>query len=110
VIVLSVIERIVKILDDRGISQKEICDKTGIKQQTFSTWKKCYSNVPTDKVIVIADFLKVSLSYLLTGEGSEEIKKLSEQEEELLRIFNSLSMKDKTSLLSRAYELEEQSK
>lgn len=105
---MSVIERIVKILDNRGVSQKELCDKTGIKQQTFSTWKKQYSNVPTDKVIEIADFLKVSLSYLLTGKGSEEEKQLTEQEEELLRIFNALSMKGKTALLSYAYELEEQ--
>ncbi|MBP2656245.1 MAG: hypothetical protein H6Q73_3814 [Firmicutes bacterium] len=107
---MSVIERIVSILDDRGISQKELCDKTAIKPQTFSTWKKQYTNIPTDKVVVIADFLKISLSYLLTGEGCEEIQKLTEQEEELLRIFNILSVKDKTLLLSHAYELEENSK
>lgn len=35
---------------------------------------------------------------------------LDEQEKELLRIFKTLSIKDKTLLLTRAYELEEQNK
>jgi transcriptional regulator with XRE-family HTH domain len=105
---LSVIERIVELLDARGISQKEICEKTDIKPQTFSTWKKQYSNVPIDKLVVIADYLQVSLSYLVTGEGSEQIEQLSEQEEELFRIFKSLNMKNKTALLSYAYKLEEE--
>ncbi|MCE5287017.1 MAG: helix-turn-helix domain containing protein [Pelosinus sp.] len=107
---MTTIERIVNILDDRGISQKDLCDKTGIKPQTFSTWKKQFSDVPSDKLIAIANFLKVSISFLLTGEGSPEIKQLSDQEEELLRIYNLLNLKDKTALLSRAYELEEQNK
>jgi len=107
---LSVIERIIEILEAKGIPQKEVCTALGINSSTFSTWKKRYSNVPTDKVLMIASFLKVPVLYLLTGEGKKELIELSDQEEELLRIFNSLSMKDKTALLSRAYELEEQNK
>lgn len=107
---MTVIERIIEVIDKKGFNQKDVCDQTGISQSTLSGWKKFYRNVPTDKVIAIADYLNVSLTYLLTGKGSIEVKHLSDQEEELLRIFNSLSMKDKTALLSRAYELEEQNK
>jgi transcriptional regulator with XRE-family HTH domain len=115
---LSVIGRIVKILESKNIEQKELCLKTGIGQSTFSSWKKNYRNVPTDKLLLIADFLEVPIRYLMTGEGEEAVinqisqgvRELTEQEEELLRIFNSLNMKDKTSLLSHAYELEEQNK
>ena len=107
---MTVIERIVTVLETKGIEQKELCDKTGISPQTFSGWKKYFRNVPTDKLILISDFLQVPIRFLLTGEGDPEVKtpSLTEQECELLRIFNSLSMKDKTALLSRAYELEEQ--
>jgi len=107
---LSVIGRIVRILEDRNISQKDVCTKLGINSSTFSTWKKQHGNVPNDKLLIIADFLKVSLTYLLTGEGSEEIIELSDQEKELLRIFNALNIKGKAALISRAYELEEQNK
>lgn len=107
---MSVIERIIEILECKGIAQKEVCAILSINSSTFSTWKKRYSNIPTDKVVDIADFLKVPIRYLLTGEGKKEIIELTDQEEELLRIFNSLNMKDKTALLSRAYELEEQNK
>ncbi len=105
---MSVIERIVEIIEDRGISQKELCENTNIKRQTFSTWKNRNSNISLDEASAIADYLNVSLTYLSTGKGSPEIQQLTEQEEELLRIFKSLNIKDKTSLLSRAYELEEQ--
>ena len=107
---MSVIGRIVRILEDRNISQKDVCTKLGINSSTFSTWKKQHGNVPNDKLLIIADFLKVSLTYLLTGEGSEEIIELSDQEKELLRIFNALNIKGKAALISRAYELEEQNK
>lgn len=114
---MTAIERIIKVIEEKKIQQKELCEKTGINQSTFSSWKKNYRNVPNDEMILIADFLDVPLRYLLTGDDEETMQEyilrkttLSEQEEELLRIFKSLNMKDKIALLSRAYELEEQNK
>lgn len=107
---MSVIERIISILEEKEIPQKEICDLLSISSSTFSTWKKRYANIPSDKIAPIAKFLKVPVLYLLTGEGDKEIREMTEQENELLRIYNALSLKDKTALLTRAYELEEQNK
>lgn len=106
---MAIVNRIVDLLELKGISQKDFCEKTEIKQQTFSTWKNRYSsNVPAEKLAKIADVLQVPILYLLTGEGDKEIKEPSIQEKELLRIFNSLNVKGQAALLSRAYELEEQ--
>jgi len=110
VVSLSIIERVVSILDEKKISQKEICDLLNINSSTFSTWKRRYANIPSDKIVPIADFLKVSIRFLLTGEGTKEKREITEQENEILRIYNALSLKDKTALLTRAYDLEEQNK
>lgn len=111
---MTVIERIVNILEDKNIDQKDVCAFADIKEQTFSGWKKHYRNVPEDKLILIAKFLKMPVYYLMTGETEEvathNTKELGEQEEELLRIFKSLNIKGQAALISRAYELEEQNK
>jgi transcriptional regulator with XRE-family HTH domain len=109
-ITLTIIERIVNLLDEKNVPQKEICDLLGIKSSTFSTWKKRFTSIPAEYIIPIADHLKVPVRYILSGEGAQELVDLTEQEEELLKIFKSLSIKDKTALLSKAYELEEHAK
>ena len=45
---------------------------------------------------------------LILQSGKDAALELSDQAVELLRVFNSLSLKGQTLLLSRAYELEEQ--
>lgn len=115
---MTVIERVVNILEKKSIQQKELCQNTGIKEATFSGWKKNYRNIPNEELIKIADYLQVPIRYLLTGEDEESVlafisrntRELNEQEEELLRIFNALPVRGKAALLSHAYELEEQNK
>lgn len=46
-------------------------------------------------------------SSLILQTGVEESREMTDQAAELLRIFNSLSVKGQTILLSRAFELEE---
>ena len=69
-------------------------------------------------VIKIADFLGVTIDYLLIGDRFKSGLTLSEDQEntyrnsdtitrELLRIIHKLTVKSKNALLSKAYELEE---
>ena len=99
---MSVMKRIMEVIEYKGIQQKDVCEALGINSSTFSTWKKRYGNIPIDKLVAIADYLKVPVLYLLTGQGEKEKREMTEQENELLRIYNVLSLKDKSTLLIRA--------
>lgn len=69
-------ERIFAIMQEKGISQKELSEKTGISQSTISDWKRKKTNPSADKLKVICDVLRVTLYELLAdaeGEGSRPV-------------------------------------
>lgn len=60
-------EQIFKILKQKGISQKEFSEQTGISQSTISDWKHKKSNPASDKIMVICDVLEITPYELLSG-------------------------------------------
>lgn len=60
-------ERILQLLDERKISQKEFSDKTGIPQSTVSDWRKKKTNPASDKIMIICKVLDVTPEWLLSG-------------------------------------------
>ena len=63
-----------KLLKDKGIKAADVTRATGIKSTVFSEWKKGKSKPNTEKMIKIANFLGVSVEYLITGVEREEQK------------------------------------
>ena len=63
---MDINERIFSILKNRGIKNKELSEGTGIATSTISEWKKGV-NLKPDMIIRVAEFLKLSTDYLLTG-------------------------------------------
>ena len=60
-----------KLLKEKGLKAADVTRATGIKSPVFSEWKKGKSRPNTDKLIKIADFLGVTVEYLMTGEEKE---------------------------------------
>lgn len=60
-------ERIFTLLNEKGISQKEFSERTGISQSTISDWKRKGTNPASDKIMLICDVLNVSPYELLSG-------------------------------------------
>ena len=63
-------ERIFELLHEKGMSQKEFSEKTGISQSTISDWKRKKTNPSADKLKVICDVLHITL-YDLLGEADQ---------------------------------------
>lgn len=108
---MSLINNIIRLLDEKGGNQKELCDYLGISTSTMSTWKKRNSDPPAKYIILICEFLGVSPEYLLTGKEKaiQEPLKLTENEQELIAVYNQLSDLSKERVLERAkvlFELE----
>ncbi len=66
----SIGTRIIEIFKERGMTQKEFSEKTGIPQSTISDWRGKGLNPNVDKIMVICEALSVTPQDLLSGEKS----------------------------------------
>ena len=73
----TISDRIFELLKERGMSQKEFAEKTGIAESTISDWKKKKTNPVSDKILIISEVLGVSPYELLSG--AEHIEMRSRQ-------------------------------
>lgn len=56
-----------KLLDEKGLKNADVARATGISNMTLSDWKRGKSVPKADKMQKIAEFLNVSVDYLMTG-------------------------------------------
>lgn len=61
------IERIERLMADRGLQQKDLAGKAGISSNGISTWKITGAFPRADIAVKIADILGVTVEYLVTG-------------------------------------------
>lgn len=64
-------EQFEKLLAQRGVKPAEVARATGIQTATLTQWKKGAYTPKADKLQKIADYFKVPLEYLTTGEMTE---------------------------------------
>ena len=63
----SLVNRIDELLEIRGEKRQDLCNKTGISLQAISNWKKQESLPAVDSAIQIANYLEVSVEWLING-------------------------------------------
>lgn len=133
-------QRIFEIMLKKGLKQKELSDFTNIPTSTISTWKRKHVDPDVKYIPQIADFLGVSIEYLITGNdntnctdinsesrstisntgilingdanqsknsiNSPEIKEPQDEvTQEMIKVFKSLSVKEKIKVLNMVYEM-----
>lgn len=67
-------QRIYKYLEEKGISQKEFSNRTGISQSTISDWRRKGTNPSADKILIICEVLDISPYELLAGTENKKYK------------------------------------
>lgn len=63
----TISDRIFELLKEKGMSQKEFAESTGIAESSISDWKKKRTNPVSDKILIICEVLDVSPYELLSG-------------------------------------------
>lgn len=86
---MEIIERIYQTLGEKDKKAYELCEKLNIRTSTMSTWKARTNDPPAKYMQTIADFLGVSLDYLITGQEAPVRKTTTPEEDELLALFRS---------------------
>ena len=90
----GILERIVNLLSEKGMDQKDVIKYLNLPRGTFSNWirKKSYSYY--DYLSEIADYLGVSIKYLTTGTDENYISEIksciTEEDLELIKMINEL--------------------
>lgn len=62
-----------KLLDEKGLKNADVARATGISNMTLSDWKRGKSVPKSDKMRKIAEYLNVSVDYLMTGNEAQFI-------------------------------------
>lgn len=69
---MTITDRIFEKIKERGMTQKEFCEKTGIPQSTVSDWKGKAINPSSDKIMIICEVLGVNPYEILSGTESSQ--------------------------------------
>ncbi len=64
---MTIGERVLSLLSEKGLTQKSLADALKTKPSTINGWREPNRNPSSDLIIPICDFLNVSAYYLLTG-------------------------------------------
>lgn len=102
-------DRLKKLCDINNTSPTAVTIQLGMSKGSIANWKK--GTVPNgDAVVRFAEHFGVSTDYLLLGKNTPYIKEnsLSDEDLELLELYNSLDDKAKIIIKGKLYEYEEQ--
>lgn len=94
---MDIVERIKKLCKDKKTSMNALEKELGFGNGSIRMWDK---KIPgSDKVILVAQRLDVSLDYLLTGKESSE---LNPDEQKLIEYYRSSDDRSKRMILAMA--------
>jgi len=67
-----------KLLLERGITAYRVAKETGVTTATLTSWKQGKYVPKAEKLQKIADYLNVSVEYLMTGKEADETEDIKE--------------------------------
>ena len=105
---MTVGQRIFELLKQKGMTQKEFSEKTGIATTTISDWRKKNTNWGSYKILLICAALEVTPEYLLSGVSEDSdrgrcrdyvVIPSNTEERNLLETFGKMDFEDRKRLL-----------
>lgn len=109
----DVVKRTLKLLDEKGLTQAFLANKTGETPQTIQNWLKQRERIPSDKIHNVAKALGVSEWWLRYGDeearkelaGEQKIAYLTEQEQEVLSSMRKIDKESRDHLFAIIHQL-----
>ena len=83
---MTINERMFELMEQKGLKDIELAKYLEKNTSSIGTWKKKGTNPPIEYTIRIAEFLGVSVHYLLTG---EDLPGNSPEDQKLIAAFRS---------------------
>lgn len=104
-----------ELLKEKKITQAELARELGVHRQNIYQWLTGKTLPRPELIVKIASYFNVTVDYLLQdetssgeilGEGNVATNALTPQEQELVRLFRNLPVKDQTHFLAELYKKE----
>ena len=95
--------RIRLLANERGMSLPDLERALGFGSGTIVKWDKSMPN--TDKLLIVSDFLEVSLDYLVRGYDFKPKEPEAEVEKTILKLFRKLNPHGQEKLIDYAGDL-----
>lgn len=86
----TILERVLKLQEERGVSDADLCRGIGISSAQYSTWKGRRTEPPAKYIEPLARFFRVPEKYILTGRNIMDYIELDEVEELILFQFRQM--------------------
>ena len=113
---MTVGQRIFELLKQKGMTQKEFSERTGIATTTISDWRKKNTNPGSDKILLICAALEVTPEYLLSGVSEDSDRGRNKEyivipqnteERLLIEVFGKMDFEERKHLLAYAKKIME---
>lgn len=86
-----VVQRIVDLIADRGVRDKDLTDHLGLPPGSMAKWKYDGSQVYLKYIVEICEFLETSPNYLFLGtSGGDDVGDLDPVEVDVIRMYRSI--------------------
>lgn len=83
-----------KLLDEKGLKNADVSRATGISNMTLSDWKHGKTKPKTETMQKLADYLNVSVDYLVNGKEADINSEFSSEQAELdVKISQDIELK-----------------
>jgi transcriptional regulator with XRE-family HTH domain len=92
----EIVKRIDSVLKQKNLKRQAVADAVGISTQSFTHWSMRGSVLAADTAIKIAQFLDVSVEWLITGQDPNG---LSEEDRSLLSKWHELAAAAKETVM-----------
>lgn len=87
---MALSEKLYTLRKKSGLSQEQLAEQLGVSRQAISKWESGQSIPESDKLVVISNYFKVPLDYLLKEDDEQQVIS------EVSQSDNSLQTSDKT--------------
>ena len=82
-------ERLYRLREQRGLSQKQLAEKLGITQQSYAAWERRPTALKPEQIAALAKILECSADELVSGETKK--KRGSGPVGRIRRVFDSVN-------------------
>ena len=104
---MTICERMFHLLDEKRLSASGLSKILGIGTNQTTNWKSRNTDPPAKYIIPICEYIGCSVEFLLNGEDTKnsQVPSMSENEQEMLELFQMLSERDQILLIGRLQEM-----